>query len=51
MIAWERVETADWDRDTSRLRVSEVADFGSERPVHVLTLAAPGPCCRWCASG
>lgn len=41
-IAWERVETADWDRDEGRLRVSEVADFGRERPVHVLTLAEPG---------
>ena len=35
-IPWERVESADWDRDESRLRVSEVADFGRERPVHVL---------------
>ena len=42
-IAWERVETADWDRDESRLRVSEVADFGTERPVHILTLPEPGP--------
>jgi hypothetical protein len=42
-IAWERVETADWDREASRLRVSEVADFGQERPVHVLVLPEPGP--------
>jgi hypothetical protein len=41
-IPWERVETADWDRDASRLRVSEVADFGRERPVHVLGLPDPG---------
>ena len=41
-IAWERVETADWDRDTSRLRVSEVGDFGRERPVHLLTVPEPG---------
>lgn len=41
-IPWERVETADWDRDESRLRVSEVADFGRPRPVHVLTVAEPG---------
>lgn len=41
-IPWERVETADWDRDLSRLRVSEVADFGRERPVHMLTVLDPG---------
>ena len=41
-IPWERVESADWDRDESRLRVSEVADFGRERPVHVLTVPEPG---------
>ena len=41
-IPWERVETADWDRDASRLRISEVADFGRERPVHVLGVPDPG---------
>ncbi len=41
-IPWERVESADWKRDESRLRVSEVANFGHERPVHVLTVPEPG---------
>jgi hypothetical protein len=34
-IPWERVETADWDREGERLRVSEVGEFGEVRPVHV----------------
>ena len=41
-IPWERVETADWDREESRLRVAEVGDFGRARPVHVLTVPEPG---------
>jgi hypothetical protein len=41
-IPWERVETADWDRDESRLRVTEVGDFGQQRPVHVLTVPDAG---------
>jgi hypothetical protein len=42
VIAWERVETADWDRDADRLRVVEVADFGRVRPVHVFGVPDPG---------
>jgi hypothetical protein len=42
-IPWERVEQADWDRDTARLRVSEVGEFGQVRPVHQFTLSDPGP--------
>jgi hypothetical protein len=42
-IPWERVESADWDREGERLRVVEVADFGAVRPEHVLTLPDPGP--------
>jgi hypothetical protein len=41
-VPWERVEAADWDRDTERLRVSEVGVFGRPRPVHRFTLAEPG---------
>ena len=37
-IPWERVESADWDRDQDRLRVTEVADFGCPRPMHVFTV-------------
>ncbi len=42
-IPWERVEQADWDRDTARLRVSEVGEFGRVRPVHQFTINDPGP--------
>jgi hypothetical protein len=41
-VPWERVEAADWDRDSERLRVSEVGEFGRPRPVHTFTLAEPG---------
>ncbi len=41
-VVWEQVEAADWDRDTSVLRVSEVGTFGKVRPVHLLTIAEPG---------
>lgn len=42
-IPWERVEQADWDRDTARLRVTEVGEFGQVRPVHQFTISDPGP--------
>jgi hypothetical protein len=35
VIPWECVETADWDREGERLRVSEVGEFGKVRPVHI----------------
>lgn len=41
-IPWERVETADWDRDDQRLRVSEVGEFGQQRPVHVFSVPDAG---------
>jgi len=41
-LPWEQVEAADWDRDTSRLRVSEVGTWGEERVEHELTLEEPG---------
>jgi hypothetical protein len=37
-IPWEHVEGADWDRDGSRLRVTEVGRFGEPRPSYVFTL-------------
>ena len=40
-LAWETVESADWDRDTGRLRVAEVGEFGQPRPVHRFTLTDP----------
>lgn len=41
-IAWELVEAADWDRDTSVLRVSEVGTWGEHRPEHRFTIEEPG---------
>jgi hypothetical protein len=41
-IAWETVEAADWDRETSVLRFSEVGTWGEARPEHRLTIEEPG---------
>ena len=41
-VPWEQVEAADWDKETSVLRVSEVGAWGERRPEHVFTLEAPG---------
>jgi hypothetical protein len=41
-IPWEDVEAADWDKETSVLRVSEVGSWGEQRPEHTLTLSEPG---------
>lgn len=41
-LAWEEVEAADWDRDTSRLRLSEVGQWGEQRVEHALTIDEPG---------
>ena len=41
-LPWEQVEAADWDRDTSQLRVSEVGSWGKERVEHTLTIEEPG---------
>jgi hypothetical protein len=41
-LPWEQVEAADWDRDLSRLRVSEVGRWGEPRAEHDLTLAESG---------
>ena len=41
-VPWEQVEAADWDVDTSVLRISEVGSWGDVRPEHVLTLEEPG---------
>ena len=40
-LPWEQVEAADWDRDTTRLRVSEVGSWGEERVEHTLTIEEP----------
>ena len=41
-LPWERVEAAEWDKDTSTLRVSEVGTWGEPRPEHLLTIEEPG---------
>ena len=41
-LPWEQVEAADWDRDASRLRISEVGTWGEERVEHTLTIEEPG---------
>ncbi|MCB0907389.1 MAG: hypothetical protein KDB63_09755 [Nocardioidaceae bacterium] len=40
-IPWEQVQAADWDRDTGVLRVSEVGDWGDQRPEHRVELDDP----------
>ena len=40
-LAWEQVEAADWDRDSSVLRVSEVGRWGEQRPEHRVVLGDP----------
>lgn len=41
-LPWEEVEAADWDRDTSLLRISEVGEWGQQRVEHALTIDEPG---------
>lgn len=41
-IPWEQVEAADWDTDSSVLRVTEVGSWGERRPEHTFTIDEPG---------
>jgi len=41
-IPWEQVETADWDRESSVLQISEVGNWGEIRPEHHFTIDEPG---------
>jgi hypothetical protein len=41
-IPWEEVEAADWDLETSTLRVTEVGSWGEVRPEHTFTIEEPG---------
>ncbi len=41
-LPWEEVEAADWDRDTSEFRISEVGEWGRQRVEHALTIDEPG---------
>jgi hypothetical protein len=40
-LPWQEVEAADWDRDTSVLRVSEVGTWGEQRAEHEVILDDP----------
>ncbi len=40
-IPWERVEDATWDQEESRLRVTEIGEYGAARPVHDLVMEEP----------
>ena len=41
-LPWEDVEAADWDRETSAFRVSEVGRWGDARRVRTFTVEEPG---------
>ena len=41
-IPWEQVEAADWDTESSLLRVTEVGSWGERRPEHLFTIDEPG---------
>lgn len=41
-IPWEQIESADWDVETSVLRVAEVGSWGEQRRVHELGFEEPG---------
>jgi hypothetical protein len=42
-IPWERIEAADWDREESRLRVTELGEFGQPRPSYVFSMPEAEP--------
>lgn len=41
-VSWQGVDRATWDRDSERLVVVEVADFGDPQARHQLELSDPG---------
>ncbi len=41
-LAWEQIASADWDQESSTLRVVEVGRFGEPTPVHAVELADAG---------
>jgi len=40
-LAWQDVQAADWDKDESRLRVTEVGEFGRPRAAYEFSLEQP----------
>jgi hypothetical protein len=43
VVPWEQVQRADWDLDTSALRVEQVQEFGQPVVPMVFEVEAPGP--------
>lgn len=41
-LGWEDVQRADWDQESERLTVVEVADWGDPEPASTFELAEPG---------
>ena len=41
-IPWHEIEAADWNRDDSIVRISEVGTWGEARPEHRFTVTEPG---------
>ncbi len=41
-LGWEDVQRADWDRETERLAIVEVADWGDPEPANEFEVAEPG---------
>lgn len=41
-LPWERIDQATWDRDSERLVVVELADFGEPQPRHEIAMPEPG---------
>jgi len=41
-LRWERVQRADWDRDTETLQVVGVEDYGSPVPAYSFVVGEPG---------
>ena len=41
-VPWEDVQSADWDADSSTLRLREVGTWGEQRPEYAFTIAEPG---------
>ena len=40
-LAWEQVEEAVWDQESSRLRVTEIGSYGVQRPAYSVELEDP----------
>ena len=41
-LPWEQIEAANWDRETTQLRVTEVGTWGEEKAAHTCEITEPG---------